>query len=103
MHLLAIIADPSDQTGLPPHEWETLLREALAVPLAERRLELETVKRATRKNIRDSLLRKKPDKIQFVGHGVYTAGKGHIALVDDQTGGTWLVDDERFANFSGFE
>jgi hypothetical protein len=98
LHLLAIIADPSDQIRLPPDEWETLLREALAAPLAQRLLELEMVKRATRKEIRDALLRKKPDIIQFVGHGVYTAGKGHIALVDDQTGRTWLVDDERFAN-----
>ncbi len=46
----------------------------------------------------------KPDIIQFVGHGIYQDGKGHLALVDEDTGKTWLVDDERFANlYMGYD
>jgi len=98
LHMLAIIADPTDQTRLPPDEWEAIIREALAEPLANGQMKLQPVKRATRKEIRDALLQQKPDIIQFVGHGIYKDGRGYLALVDDQTGKTWLVDDERFAN-----
>jgi hypothetical protein len=98
LHMLAIIADPTDQTWLPPDEWEAIIQAALAEPLASGQMTLQTVKRATRKEIRDALLKQKPDIIQFVGHGIYKNGQGHLALVDEKTGKTWLVDDERFAN-----
>ncbi len=98
LHMLAIIADPTDQTRLPPDEWEAIIQEALAEPLATSQMTLQTVKRATRKEIRDALLKQKPDIIQFVGHGIYKDGKGHLALVEEKTGKTWLADDERFAN-----
>jgi small GTP-binding protein len=98
LHMLAIIADPSDQTRLPPDEWEAIIKDALSGPLANGQMNLQTVKRATRKEIRHALLRQKPDIIQFVGHGIYKSGKGNLALVDEETGKTWLVDDERFTN-----
>lgn len=97
LHLLVIIADPSDQTRLPPAEWEAIVRQALAEPLSTNQLTLQVVPRATRRAIRDALLHAKPDLIQFIGHGVYSNGKGYLALVDDKTNQTWLVDDERFA------
>jgi CHAT domain-containing protein len=104
LHLLAIIADPTDQTRLDPDAWEAVLRQALAVPLGEGRMSMHMVKDATRKEIRGALLHKKPDIIQFVGHGVYQDGKGSLALVEEVTGQTWLVDDERFANlFLGYD
>jgi CHAT domain-containing protein len=103
LHMLAIIADPSDQTRLPPEEWDTLIRGTLAEPLRLGQMTLETVKRATRREIRNALLKQKPDIIQFVGHGIYRAGKGYLALVSED-GTTWLVDDERFANlYLGFD
>jgi hypothetical protein len=98
LHMLAIIADPTDQTRLPPDEWESIIKDALAGPLASGQMALQTVKRATRKAIRDALLQQKPDIIQFVGHGIYKSGTGYLALVDEDTDKTWLVDDERFAN-----
>jgi hypothetical protein len=98
LHMLAIIADPIDQTRLPPDEWETVIQEALAGPLGAGQITLQTVKRATRRVIRNALLQKKPDIIQFVGHGIYRDGKGYLALVDEVTEETWLVDDECFAN-----
>ncbi len=98
LHMLAIIADPTDQTRLPPDEWEAIINGALAGPFASGQMTLQTVKRATRKEIRNALLQRKPDIIQFVGHGIYKDGKGYLALVDEEIGETWLVDDERFAN-----
>ncbi len=98
LHLLAIIADPTDQTRLPPDEWEAIIKTALAEPINSGQMTLEIVKRATRKEIRNALLRQKPDIIQFVGHGIYQDGTGYLALVNEKTGKTWLVDDERFAN-----
>lgn len=74
------------------------MRNALKMPLAQNLLTLHIVKRSTRKEIRDALLQRKPDIIQFVGHGVYQNGKGYLALVDETSGKTWMVDDERFAN-----
>jgi DNA-binding response OmpR family regulator/CHAT domain-containing protein len=98
LHMLAIMADPTDQTRLPPDEWEAIIKEALAEPIANDQMTLQTLKRATRKEIRNALLQQKPDIIQFVGHGIYQNGRGYLALVDEKTGKTWLVDDERFAN-----
>lgn len=98
LHMLAIVADPSDQIRLNPDEWEGTIKDALAKPLADGQMTLQTVKQATRKGIRNALLAQKPDIIQFVGHGIYQDGKGYVALVDEDTGKTWLVDDERFAN-----
>ncbi len=98
LHMLAIVADPSDLPRLNPDEWEAIIEGALADPLASKAMTLQVVKRATRKEIRDALLRQKPDIIQFVGHGFYEGGRGHLALVDEATGEAWPVDDERFAN-----
>jgi CHAT domain-containing protein len=97
LHMLAIVADPTDQIRLNPDEWEKIIKAALAMPMTEGQMTLQTVKRATRREIRNALLAHKPDIIQFVGHGIYQDGKGYIALVDEETGKTWLVDDERFA------
>jgi CHAT domain-containing protein len=96
--MLAIIADPSDRTRLDVSGWEALLKEALVKPLDAGELTLDVVKHATRREIRDALLRQKPDIIQLVGHGSYANGKGQLALVDEDTGGTWAVDDEIFAS-----
>jgi len=99
-----IIADPIDQTRLNPDEWEALMKEALNSLLDSGQMTLKIVKNATRKEIRNALMERKPDIIQFVGHGIYHEGKGYLALVDDKTGGTWLLDDARFANlYLGFD
>lgn len=104
LHMLAIIADPTEQVRLYPDEWESIIKEAIAKPLSNNQMTLHTVKRATRKEIRNALLEHKPDIIQFVGHGIYQNDKGYLALVDDDTGKTWILDDERFANlFMGFD
>lgn len=103
-HVLAIISDPTDQVRLPVDEWELILEEALSKPLKNGLITLQTLKSATRNEIRNALLQQTPDIIQFVGHGVYKNSKGYIALVDDKTSKTWLVDDEQFANiFMGYD
>ena len=53
LHMLAIVADPTDQTRLDPDEWEGIIKRALAEPRAEQ-MTLQTVKRATRKEIRNA-------------------------------------------------
>lgn len=98
LHMLVIIADPIDQARLHPPEWEAIILDALADPLANGQMTLKTVKRATRKEIRNALLQRNPDIIQFVGHGIYQDSKGYLALVDEKTNKTWLVDDDQFAN-----
>jgi len=104
LHLLTIIADPSDQTRLDPDEWENIILKTLDVPIKQKQLTTQVVKRATFKNIRNALLQQAPDIIQFVGHGIYKDGKGYLAMVDDKTNRTWKVDDERFASMmQGFD
>ena len=97
LDLLLIIAAPTDQGRLNPDEWEQLVSDALADPIREKKITVRVIKKATRRNISDVLLEKSPNIVQFVGHGIYQNGRGYLALVDGQTGGTWLVDDERFA------
>ncbi len=36
LHMLVIVADPTDQTRLPPDDWEEIIKAALAKPLARR-------------------------------------------------------------------
>ncbi len=104
LHMLAIIANPTDQTPLPSTEWEAILNDALAGPLASGQMTLQIVERATRKEIRDALLQHKPDIVQFVGHGSYKNGKGSLMLVDEDNDESRLVDAEQFANlFSGYD
>lgn len=102
LHMLVIVASPAGLPTLDPDEWETTVTSALTKPIAEGRLSVRTVKRATRKAIRDALLAQGPDIVQFVGHGFYEEGRGRLALVDDDTGGPWALDEERFASlFAG--
>jgi hypothetical protein len=104
LHLLVIIANPSDQTRLDPDEWENIILQTLDVPIKQGQLTTQVVKRATYKSIRKALLQQEPDVIQFVGHGIYKDGKGYLAMVDDKTGQTWKVDDEQFASMmQGFD
>jgi hypothetical protein len=98
LHILAIIADPTDQTRLPVNEWGAILQESLSQPLEKGLITLQILKQATRRDIRNALLQQKPDIIQFVGHGIYQNSKGYLALVEEKTSNTWLVDDEQFAN-----
>ena len=99
LHLLSIIANPTDQVPLDPDEWERITAQALRVPLKQGLLTIQTVKQATHEQIRDALLEHKPDMIQFVGHGIYYNGKGYLALVDSKTNKTWEVNESLFANF----
>jgi hypothetical protein len=104
LHMLAIIADASDLPRLNPDEWEEILLHTLQGPLDDNQLTLETVKTATRREITRALLKQPPDIVQFIGHGVYQHGTAHIALVDQFSGESWLLDDERFAGlFAGYD
>lgn len=104
LHILVILSEPSDQGKFDPAQWDTMFRESLSARVKAGELTIQTIERATRKEIRNALLQQKPDIVQYVGHGIYKDGKGHIALLDDETGKTWLVDDTTFANiFNGYD
>jgi len=103
LHMLTIISNPKDQAQLEIEKWEHIVRNALAKPLKDDLLTLKVVRQATFERIRDALLERPPDIVQFIGHGVYDSGKGYLALVND-VGETWVVDDERFAAiFAGMQ
>jgi len=95
--MLIIIASPNDQIPLDSNEWESIIVDALAVPIKDGSITTRTVKKATYEEISGALLRQQPDIVQFVGHGIYEGGKGYLALVDD-SGKTWKVDDASFAD-----
>lgn len=80
LHMLAIIASPTGLPKLDSNEWEAIITESLAGPIDEGKLTFDIVKRATWREIRDALLKQKPDIVQFVGHGDYKDGKGFLAL-----------------------
>lgn len=98
LNILVIIANPKDQVvQLNPDEWEQIVAKALSEPLDNMEISLRTIKHATQENIAIALLQQKPDIVQFVGHGIYRDNKGYLALIDDDTGNTWELDDARFA------
>lgn len=104
LHMLAIISDPTDLPRVDPDQFEEIIMGALAGPLEAGQLTLQTVKKATRREITSALLRRKPDIVQFIGHGVYKDGVATVALVDQFSGASWLLDDERFVGlFAGHD
>ena len=104
LHMLAIISDPTDLPRVDPDQFEEIIMGALAGPLEAGQLTVHTVKKATRREITGALLRRKPDIVQFIGHGVYKDGVATIALVDQFSGASWLLDDERFVGlFAGHD
>lgn len=101
LHMLLLIAAPKDRGILVPEEWETILRDALAGPVKRGEMTLDVVPHATRRAVRDALLRQKPDIVQFVGHGDYRRGRGYLML-ENRDGTTWELDERRFASlFAG--
>ena len=104
LHILTIIANPKDQGQLDVDEWERMVRHAVARPLKDGLLTLKIIRQATFERIRDALLEHSPDIVQFIGHGGSDDGKGYLALLDSQSGGTWMVNDEQFtAIFAGVQ
>ena len=97
LRLLLIMAAPIDQAYFDPSEWEAKIREALDEPLHKRLLVLDVLSQATSDEISGYLLRKKPDLIQFVGHGQFKNGQGSLALLDSKTGNAVWLDDEQFS------
>jgi CheY-like chemotaxis protein len=61
LHTLIIIANPNDQTSLDPDRWEQIVTKALSKPFEEGKITFKIVKQATRREISDALLEKKPD------------------------------------------
>src|SRR5262249_50799419 len=98
LYMLTIISSPSDQPALNINQWKSTITQALAEPIAQQHLELDFVTRATQYEISQALLKRKPDIIQFVGHGIYKNKTAYLALMEED-GRSWLVNDETFANF----
>jgi CHAT domain-containing protein len=58
---------------------------------------IQFVTKGTIDGINDVLLDKKPDIVQFVGHGIYKNSKGYLALVSESTGKADLIDEDQFS------
>lgn len=97
LHMLLIISSPSDQEKLNIAAWQDAITEALAGPLNQHLLTLDCITSATYAEINRAMLQRKPDLIQFVGHGIYQQGTSSLALMNE-SGGTWLIDGVRFAD-----
>jgi len=98
LHMLLILSEPSDQGKFQPDKWDEMFRKALSSQIDSGQLSIDVVKRATSKEIAAALKSRKPDIIQYVGHGEYKNGRGYILLVNEETGKSWPVTDDIFAN-----
>ena len=98
LHMLLILSEPSDQGQFQPDKWDEMFRKALSSQIDSGQLSIDVVKRATSKEIAAALKSRKPDIIQYVGHGEYKNGRGYILLVNEETGKSWPVTDDIFAN-----
>jgi len=98
LRMLIIISNPKDQHPLEPKQWEDTIFKSISQTIADGKIKTKTVEHATYDNITQALLDFTPDIVQFVGHGAYFNHKGHLALVNKDTSGTWLIDDVRFAD-----
>jgi CheY-like chemotaxis protein len=97
LHLLVIISAPSNLTGFDEDAWEERVTQALEIPLRDEEITIEVIRHATIEEINRALLRRKPDIIQFIGHGTYKNGRGYLALVDHLTDKAELMNDEQFS------
>lgn len=96
--LLVMISNPKDQpTKIDVDEWDSHIRNSLAIPVEKGIIKIRTITNVTYENIRDSILKMPPDMIQFIGHGFFKNGKGNLAL-SNALGNTWLINDANFAD-----
>lgn len=97
LHMLLIISSPTDQPRLNVEEWRDLFYETLEEPLKQNLLTLDCVTMSTYEEITLARLKRPPNIVQFVGHGIYQEGTTSLALMQAD-GSSWLLDGNRFAD-----
>ncbi|MGB3636891.1 MAG: CHAT domain-containing protein, partial [Rivularia sp. (in: cyanobacteria)] len=98
LKVLLVISTPTDLAKLDATGEEKLIREALRKHIDAGKIELDVLKEATTRNIRQKLREKPYNVFHFIGHGDFKSNTGYIYLVDED-GKAKLFDDENFANF----
>ncbi len=98
LKILLVISSPTDLATLDTNGEEALIREALGKHIEAGKIELDVIKEATTRNIRQKLREKPYNVFHFIGHGDFNSNKGYIYLVDEGSKKKQL-DDETFANF----
>lgn len=99
LRVLVIAASPDGLAYLDVEGERTKLTDALPEPIADGRLHLEWLMRATWSQVQDELLSGTWHILHFIGHGEYdpSSDQGVIALVGDD-GATHLVEADRLAD-----
>ena len=98
LKILLVISSPTDLATLDTNGEEALIREALGKHIEAGKIELDVIKEATTRNIRQQLSEKPYNVFHFIGHGDFNSDKGYIYLVDENSKSKPL-DDENFSNF----
>ncbi|MDY6899268.1 MAG: CHAT domain-containing protein [Cyanobacteriota bacterium] len=98
LKVLLVISSATDLATLDANGEEALIREALGKHIEAGQIELDILKSATTRNIRQKLREKPYNVFHFIGHGDFNSDKGYIYLVNEDSKSKPL-DDETFANF----
>ncbi len=96
LHLLCVLADPSDLTPRldVEREWR-IIQEAVTSPVKAGALKVEQLSAPTLAGLRSALRRNTVHLLHFVGHGWFDAAGDRAGLVlEDEAGRAALVDAE---------
>jgi YVTN family beta-propeller protein len=98
LRILCMAARPGDQYRLAVEEEQLRLQEALAVPEANGLMEIEWAGQTWR-DLRNAVKRGPWHIFHFIGHGGFSAdgGQGSLAIVADESGGTYSLGGEDLA------
>jgi CHAT domain-containing protein len=98
---LRILVASATPRGLEPFDAAReagAVREALAQPIAEGAVAVDTLEHTTPRALRDALRAQRYTVVHFIGHASFGAEGGRIALEDEQ-GDAEMMSDEAFSAF----
>ena len=98
LRVLHVIASPSDLEPLDVEREKAIILDALSEWIAQGKVEVTVVERATVATVNEALRRVQPHVFHFSGHGVFDGDSAAIALENDD-GTSHAVDDRTFREF----
>ncbi len=82
LRILVVISSPADMMPLDADREKAAIQQELQTLVAEGRVEIVFLEEATRSALQDRL-RQEFHILHFIGHGVFSRGRGHLVMEDE--------------------